>query len=385
MTAPDITNADITAILAEGRTTKPAQMSVRRPTPMYGRDGQTFGTPQPPAPTQPREPFRLVRIGDLGPGDPPDWLVRGYMACGGITLMSGYPKAGKSTLLTSIIRDITRGGPLAERRLTGPVLMMSEEPTGIWANRRDDLNLPPDSVLFVDRETHARPSMGEWRGITSQLAEQTKRLGAELVVIDTLGGCWPVVGENDAGEVLEALAPLRDISAAGACVLLIHHTRKSEASHGTAARGSIAIPGFVDCMMELRRHGDDADDRRRLLSAWGRWPDIPGETVIEFDGESYTIVGNREQAARDDRESIILSVLPSGGIGMTADEVRAEWPEQRKPSTTRLRGELVQGARQRGLWQIHGTGLSGNAYRFTLHPPSHEPPSDPDTPTNHPP
>jgi hypothetical protein len=71
--------------------------------------------------------------------------------------------------------------------------------------------------------------------------------------------------------MLEALTPLRQLSAAGLAVLVLHHAGKGAPPAGSAARGSGALPAFVDVLLEMDgvERRDETDRRRRLL-AWTR-------------------------------------------------------------------------------------------------------------------
>ena len=184
------------------------------------------------------------------------------------------------------------------------------------------------------------------------------------MVIDTLPSWWSVLNENDAGEMMEALVPIRSISAAGAGVLLIHHPRKGDGSQGTASRGSGALPGFVDVILELRRYApDDNTDRRRVLTALSRFEDTPAEQVIELTDDGYKVIGDRSDAGREDIDAAIREVLPTGGCGMTYEMVREEWPSDKKPGEQKLRGMLNAGA-NRGEWMRRGMGKRNDPYRY---------------------
>ena len=307
--------------------------------------------------------IRIVSIADLGPSEPPDWVWPGYIARGAVTLFTGLWKAGKTTLLGHLLRDLSRGGGLVGAPLDAPTLILSEEPPGLWANRREQLGLPP-TVHFLQRESFAKPRPYEWRMLIEYVAEQVTERKYGLVVIDTLPSWWSVLNENDAGEMMEALVPIRSISAAGAGVLLIHHPRKGDGSQGTASRGSGALPGFVDVILELRRYApDDNTDRRRVLTALSRFEDTPAEQVIELTDDGYKVIGDRSDAGREDIDAAIREVLPTGGCGMTYEMVREEWPSDKKPGEQKLRGMLNAGA-NRGEWMRRGMGKRNDPYRY---------------------
>lgn len=314
-----------------------------------------------------RNEYRLVSIAELGPAEEPDWVWPGYAACGAITLFTGLWKAGKTTLLGHLLRDLYRGGGLVESPVDGPVLIVSEEPDGLWANRREDLGLP-ETILFLKRGTFARPNRAEWAALLADIADDVERLGIALVVFDTLPSAWPVMNENDAGETLEALAPLRDIAAAGAAVLLIHHPRKGDGSEARATRGSGAVPGFVDVIVELRRYApDDNEDTRRVLSAWGRFESTPAESVIDLQADGYQVLGSRVTVRQGDELETIAELLPADGPGLTFEDVKEAWPTSPKPGKTRLRGLLNQGFNE-GRWHRSGTGNRNDAWRYRAHP-----------------
>ena len=88
--------------------------------------------------------------------------------------------------------------------------------------------------------------------------------------------------ENEAGAVLQALEPLSMAADRGLAVLLVAHQRKAPGAHGEGVRGSNALIGGVDIVLELvlelteegyATHGDgqpvraDGGERRRLLDA----------------------------------------------------------------------------------------------------------------------
>jgi hypothetical protein len=319
---------------------------------------------QPPRGPSDRIELEWVSIADLGPAEEPDWLWPGFLARGAVTLFTGLWKGGKTTLLAYLLRDLHRGGGLVETLIEVPVRIVSEEPKGLWPERRDALGLPP-SIMFLKRDSFNRPDLAAWRRLIDAIAGEVAERDVGLVVFDPLPHLWPVVDENDAGQTLAAVTPLRAITEAGAALLLCHHPRKGDGGQGTATRGSGALPGFVDVLVELRRFDpSDARDTRRVLTAMGRYAGIQPETVIELGPGGYTILGERADVRSADTDATILELLPDGGRGVTLEDVLDGWPEgHARPGKTRLRSILNHGANVE-KWGSSGTGVKGSPYRY---------------------
>ena len=316
-------------------------------------NADSFRPPGTPTPRDGRNEFELTPITDLGPSEAPDWIWPGYIARGSVTLLTGLWKAGKTTLLGHLLRDLPLGTGLVDAPVSEPVAILSEETPGAWARRRDLLELAPTN-LIVRRWSFARPSHQCWANMLAQLADVVRERSLSMVVFDTLPSLWPVQNENDASEVVEALAPLRDINEAGAAVLLIHHPRKGEGDQAQASRGSGALPGFVDVIVELRRFNpQDPNDTRRKLTAYGRYAEVPPETIVDLTDEGYRILGKPGTLRSAGMQEIIEGLLPGEEPGMTVERVLEVWPEATKPGLRHLRGVLNQGAEDE-RWERHG-------------------------------
>src|SRR5947199_360650 len=71
---------------------------------------------------------------------------------------------------------------------------------------------------------------------------------------------------------------------AGTAVLILHHPRKQASAAGQWARGSGALSGYVDILLEMHYYATaDADDRRRKVLAYSRHDETPRRQVIELD------------------------------------------------------------------------------------------------------
>ncbi|MFH1419291.1 MAG: hypothetical protein ABII12_13530, partial [Planctomycetota bacterium] len=187
--------------------------------------------------------------------------------------------------------------------------------------------------------------------------------------LDTIAALLPCDNENDASKMLTALAPLHTWTEAGAGVLLSHHPRKGDGGEAQAARGSGALPGFVDIILELRRFdASRREDRRRTLTAYSRFDETPDELVMELTNAGYRAVGTRGDARQNDRLAVIRQILPDAEPGMTAAEVHDAWPEGDgipRPGKRTIENDLKHGA-SAGNWAMTGSGKKGDPYRFRL-------------------
>jgi hypothetical protein len=309
-----------------------------------------------------------------------NWLLHGYVARQSITLLTSLWKAGKSTWLANLVKAMSQGETLAGLSVAaGNVLVVSEESAALWAGRRDKLGIS-DHALFYLRPFLGRPDMPRWEGFIEHLARLVRQRDLSLVCFDTLAALSPCNDENDAAKMMAALTPLLRITDAGAGVLLVHHPRKGDGGEGQASRGSGALPGFVDIILEMRRvQPKDRSNRQRELTAYSRFDETVPELVIELaeDGIGYRSLGTPSDADRQSRWKAIRDHLPGEGPGKTPEELLVEWPSDRpKLSERTLELDLSQGAKA-GYWSKSGAGKKGDPYRYWSNGNSIRAPIDP--------
>lgn len=314
-----------------------------------------------------RNAWDPLPISALGPSVPPTWLWPCYIAAEHITLFCGMWKSGKTTLISWLLHDMILGGGLVPDPPSLKVLVITEEGQTLWCRRRDELGLT-DAVEVLARPFIKKASHSEWQEFVMVIAALVAERGYGLVVIDTLPSIWPVVNENDAAEVGAAMMPLHAITARGAAILLTHHPRKSGGDEGQLSRGSGALPGFADIIVEFRRFAaQESKDRRRILTAYSRFEETPSETVIELGDTGYTIVGDRGTVNQSDRLGIIFDVLPSEGPGITDVALGELWPTKPAPGKRSLQLDLAVGA-EKGRWERLGAGKKNDPFRYRRGP-----------------
>ena len=302
------------------------------------------------------------------------WIWNGYLARGGITLLSALWKSGKSTLLSHLLKALSGsdsqflGQPVNASR----VLYVSEEHESIWADRRDEL-LIGDHVGMACRPFKMRPTMAEWRDYLKVLAGEIRKHQFDLVVFDTLSKMWPVREENDAGQVEEALMPLWETCKEGAAVLLVHHTRKSGGEQFVSSRGSGGLPAFCEILIEFGPPNDEPKETKRLLKGKGRFKETPVKLQAELINGRYVGQGDPDDSqqiaavTKFPWEPDLMRVL-DGKDWQDANEIKELLSAARAGVGVRNAALVaVLGKRfEQGELEREGEGRKGCPYRYRL-------------------
>src|SRR5262249_4329097 len=183
--------------------------------------------------------------------------------------------------------------------------------------------------------------------------KEVERIGALLVVFDTISSLWPVKDENNSVEVQTALMPLWNLPDTTG-VVLGHHLNKRDGGEGTGSRGSGALPAFVDTILELRRYdANNLECCKRVITAYGRDDDTPPEMVIELDTttKEYRALGDRKGADIEAIRHKVRKLLSAEGEGesMTYDDIEAKWPDKEFPRKKTMLMAIEAGVEQ-GDW-----------------------------------
>jgi len=315
-------------------------------------------------------PRSITELSASGTSAAMHWVLRDYLARGTVTSLSGLPKSGKTLWLCYLLRAMGRDnenfcGRAVERT---KALVITEEAAVWWEERRHRIGIGAHVELLI-RPFGGRPDFKTWQQFIGHIAGLVRSRRYGLVVFDTLPYHWPVRDENAADDVLTALETLHTLTSAHASVLVIAHTRKSDGGEGRATRGSGALKGFADVVVELRRHDPErAGDRRRVLTGYSRSHETPRELVVDFDVVGgYSAVGSKSKARTQDRSAVLRQILPETRPGATVDELRARWPTHGpvRPGVRTLRRDLEE-MRLVGQACRTGTGRRPDPFRYAL-------------------
>ena len=289
------------------------------------------------------------------------WVVAHLAYTGGVSLIAGPPKGGKSTLAAQIQRCRETGEQLFEAWdvATGPTLLVTEEGGVVVVYKTEGLH----SLDVLDRRAAVRAGL-TFAQVLDLIGQWAAKHPGGLAFIDTLAIWAGIADENDAGQATRAIAAVTATAqAADLAIVLVHHARKAAGSDGEAIRGSGAILATVDIGIELSRVAPLRDDR--YLDIMGRV--IAAERYeLAFDRatSAYTLAdqsGARLAAIESD-----LAGIPHDGPGLIRAELQGLWKKD-----PRARAEqLVNVGRMRSEYVKAGRSF---AWRYWSIPPAWTP------------
>jgi KaiC/GvpD/RAD55 family RecA-like ATPase len=319
-----------------------------------------------------------------------DYLLKGLLSPAEVSLWWGDPKSGKTFLVLHVCYAIAQGRSVWGRRVKpAPVLYLAAEGEAGIAGRvralRDkhglaedfylvgqSIDLFRDSPQVGDLElTESKPEGQETGGHLREAITVTKRLGAKLVVVDTLNRALAGGDENsskDMGQFIANISRLKEET--GAHVLIVHHGTKS--ANGTY-RGHGSLGGMVDAIVRVSRIGepekreghaqiehakDDADGAALgfRLDLMNIGTDADGDPITTLVVEEMAVgARQKEMSQRDKAKAILIEMLERDGV--TRDGVAGQH-DGRAIKIQNWR----EGCAVRGLSKKHGKDAERKAF-----------------------
>jgi hypothetical protein len=293
------------------------------------------------------------------------WVNRGYFAFGAITELDGKVKAaGKTTFLTHAAAAILDGETfMGQPTMAAKVIYYTEQTPGPFSEAlaRAGLMGRGDELRVVFRRDVAHLA---WPEVVGAIAADAKRDGYGVVIFDTLAKLAGIREENSSGEGSAAMTPCQDAAHDGLCVIVARHDRKSGGEVGESGRGTSAISGDVDVILQLRRPEGNQPASRRVIESLSRYSETPEKVVVELTDEGYVLLGEAEAVALADGVRIVSAHL--GG----EFEQKESWTTDELVEATELTRATVQRAlrelRYRGEVVESGRGVRGDPHRYSI-------------------
>jgi hypothetical protein len=251
----------------------------------------------------------------------PEWVWDGFVARGWLTIISAPPKAGKTTLVFGLLAAVAKRQPaFLDRPVSSSgALVLSEERQGSLAEKDKRWQLSGGDIHFLlQASTGGTP----WPEIVRQAVAYCVAEELDVLVVDTFAAWSGLAGddENSSGATLERIAPLQEAAAAGLAVIVVSHDRKSGGKHGQGIRGSNALAGAVDILVQVDRPGDElARQGVRVLYGTSRTEKTPEEIAIELTDDRYEARGDTETVRTELETTKIVNEILGAGQATTKD------------------------------------------------------------------
>jgi hypothetical protein len=315
--------------------------------------------------------FRTVWVGDLDADTQPHiWLWHGYLAVGAVTLLTSPWKSGKTTLVSALLRQMATGGELAGLAVRlGKAAIVSEESIVQWRLRKQKFGFGAH-VCWICRPFRGRPCPEDWLALLDHLGDLRREHGIDLVVIDPLAEFLPVRNEALAGGILDGLLPLQRLTTLGVAVLLLHHPRKQGRPDSRWARGSGALSGFADILIEMDYHVGPTTavepDRCRRVTAYSRFDETPRSRVIELveNGIEYRSLGDFAEAEFVSGWHDVQTILDEATKKLSRREILERWPAAKPRPVPETIWRWLDRAVADGLALHDGDGRRSSPFRY---------------------
>ena len=231
------------------------------------------------------------------------YLVEDLLPVGGVSLLVGHPKAGKSTLARVLAAEVAGHG------------------VGSFLGRK--VNGAPGAVAYYSPDEHPTMTAEHFRGILpsdddhidfvqgrATLDELAKLLGRglttkhpyRLLIVDTLGRLFQGEQglESDSYMAWQShLDGVRQLATFTKChVCLLHHARKSGGDRSLAVLGSGAIAGSADTVISVTVSEEDGAWVRRVESTNRAGVELPRQRLA-LAGDGWLTVSPMTEAKAD--------------------------------------------------------------------------------------
>ncbi|MGH2465416.1 MAG: bifunctional DNA primase/polymerase [Candidatus Limnocylindrales bacterium] len=302
------------------------------------------------------------------PDDVP-WAAYPIAYFGGVTLLAGIWKGGKSTLMAQFQRARESGEAfLGSAVPVGPTVLVTEE-GGIPVKRKTS---GLTELRILDRQAAVLRHLHFDDVLSALEVFCSNDQRPAVLFLDTFAVWGDIEDENDAPEVTVAIAKLTVLAQrTGASVVLVHHVRKEGGSHGRGIRGSGAMAATVDIFAVLDYPELVVNPTERILKIEGRVLEALNLRLgFEPIGRRYDLL-DQDEADLARIEKLVLNVADSGP-GATVSNLMAIWDASRTKAKADAEWLVAKGRMRKSLGKIG----NASAWQYWSVPAAFQPEED---------
>jgi len=287
-----------------------------------------------------------------------DWLWKGYVAKGLITLLSSDSYGGKTTLVFHLLREMFALQPFLGQptNLKGGVLVLTEEPEHLFTDRLRDLGLTKSPITWIHHYQLFGASGDVLLETVRKHIEENK---IELVIVDTLSSFSQSEDENDAVETRKGVRPFERMAHELKTGLIIfHHLNAGYGDRGQEPRGSTALKGVSHIELKMKYGGEEF--QRKLIARSKVFNRLPDDLVIELKKGDYQVIGNATKMTKAKTRQRCKDALEEKP--MEIEKLKRKNPSL--PSHVRLKKILDECVKEGDGVGRKGNGLRGHAWAY---------------------
>jgi len=248
------------------------------------------------------------------PDEPVQYAIEELLPSGGNALLAAQFKAGKTTLVTNLLRSYADAVPFLGRFTVTPGAgriaifnyELSSQQYRAWLRAQGIVNTERVAVLNLRgyRLPFTAPSVEDW--IVGWLQEQN----VTFWVADPFARAATGVDENSNTEVgvwLDTLDVIKERAGVSEAVLPTHTGREKHEQGQERARGATRLDDWADVRWLLTKNEDD----KRYFRATGRDVEL-AEELLTYDTETRALSyggGDRRWVARRELEQRVLDFI----------------------------------------------------------------------------
>lgn len=306
--------------------------------------------------TQEADSFTSISLKELSMKPLPKqrWIVENLLPVGGLVLLAGKPKSGKSTLARQLAGCIATGKDFLGRKThKGSVLYFPLEEIDTEVVRHFKL------LGLTCRESINLYFSVQCKERIAPLQNEIEKYKPAIVIIDPLFRFLHFRDGNDYADVNKTLAPLMDVARqTHTLILCIHHTGKNDRFGGDSVLGSTAIFAAVDTLIILK----ETTQGRTLISEGQRYGTLLENTLLTFDASTNSMALGTPKHTKDItwmKNAILTTLTPNSQFTemLLAQEIGGE-------RAVRIKA-LSQLFTAKKISRI-GKGRKGDPYKYAL-------------------
>lgn len=276
-----------------------------------------------------------------------DWIIKG-----GVSLIAGKPKVGKSTLARFLCFCIAKGEAFLDKsvQLGSVIYLALEEKKSELIKHFREMGATGEEEIYI----HCSVA-------PTRATEEVKKLvytrKPTLLIIDPLFRFCRVNDVNDYAQVTKAFEPINHIARdSGAHIAIVHHMGKGDRSEGDSILGSTAIFGAVDVAFLIKK-----TEKYRTIESHPRYGKPLEASILNFypDTRTFSLEGSKAEFEINQLKSPILEYLSTMTEPTTEKDIQDNIEGRHQNKIRALRSLHNEGKIQR-----MGKGGKSDPYKY---------------------